>query len=1511
VPSLASVSPGVACSEQVATNVGLQGSGFAPLHVDNLVAPRLELPHVNLTRTADLDGGPAGEVVQVPDAPGALQDVTWTSPEEMSFTVCPPGTCSTATPPKIDYALAPGLYTVGVKNPSGASAELPSSLLIVPPPILTRAEPDLLGADRESTLVLSGDFFIRWRGQNGTVAVGDTVLPIAELDDCRDLLPAGRDSSGRVESCRTARVVVPAGAFAQGTYALVAGAPGGLGCHSLPPSEPVTLTLVRGTTVSEVHPDLLCGAQGERSMTMSGADFLVVDGALPTVLVDETEYAPTGAGDCTDVTGPGLREHVQQCSTLAFSLPAGELSAGVHAVSVRNPPPADDTSAAAAGLLVIAPPVLDSVESDVVCTAQDERVLALSGAGFVFFDEPASAPTVTFTTDGWTAATLPAQAVDASCEALSGIAEAARVCTRATVKLDQATLGLGIYQVALTNPDPAGCTSPAPRSLLVVPPPSAVELSPRAICNAATGSSSILVDGEHFTVVGDRAPQLRIAGDAGGEPVTVSTVPSRCRVIGGEGLAANTTETVLECTRLAAAVPAGAAAGATSFTAQVVGVEQVGCASSPLALGAASGPTLAGLAGSRICVGGGSISVQGSNLGPDTTFALVASGGSPAFAAERAVLSDCSADGQSCNAAALSFGVTPAGSYTVHASLAGQCESVLAAPIPVASGPLVFSVDPSIVYSGIATSASVHVANLGGAEIQAITIFPDGDDPAASPSALRFTGADLDTNRPGRAVVRLPEGLAAGSWSVLADVNGACTQSLLSGALTVVQELTPGLVLTLAPSFGRYSENVPVTITTTLALDAIPLVYLSSATTPSATALVAVSLQSPHSIAAVVPANRLEPGRSYDLVLVGTSGGAVAAGLAPDAWTANLLPTPVVTSVVPESLPTGTDPVRVLGANFSPTTTLQLACIDTGDHAVAPPIFSAGPTVASSSEIGFTATFTSQQAVCDVIVTNEDGSSFRWSSIVVQNPAQKLGSFGASSPMRVTRRGLGSTAARANATSRFLYAIGGDAGSEDTATGSVEVAGIDAAGRLGPWTLLPATARGAAGVLVGPSLALRTPHTFTRAVTIGPWIWVVGGSDGTGATADVERAFVLDPLNVVTLADVDISLDTEGGLGGGTWLYRVAPVLADDDPYSPGGELLASEPMSVRLPAAVAGGVDVTVRWERFASAGRPAAKYNVYRTPDQSKLGNDDVIWIGQVDGTRLEFTDRGGIPAKPFVHPLPVGSVGTWQTTAPDAAGTSVVDLALLKPRSGAGVAVVRDPVVQVPGRDVYYLYAVAGNTGTESAVAIDDGSEWMVVELDTATRLPYVSRFQAGTEIKLAKPGGAETPHGKWQASAFAGSPDSIPYDAGEGYLYLASGLRSSAADEVIAPTHVFAPIVFGSGAVPAGQPTAWAEANPSGFGGQAGYAGTFVNGFAYGLGGMSSMGVLDSCVQSQNLTTPLLTTGTMSNPSSCSVFIQARMLAAAANASGFLFVLGGSALQAPSPDSAATTVERAVY
>ena len=233
-PTVSAVTPQVACGDQKMTTVMISGQALSPLDDLNLTKPQLELPQVTLTRVKDITGAPASDVVTVPNDPThpELGDEQWTSQQAMSFEVCPPGVCGAATPKQTDYASLPtGLYTITATNRNGHAASLPSTLTIVPLPTLDSTIPDLLCEDKDNTVTLSGDFFLRINGTIGTLVINDPAgaksLTPSALDDCRPL-PAATGLT--LEACRKATVTIPRGMFTQGTYELADAEPraGGL-----------------------------------------------------------------------------------------------------------------------------------------------------------------------------------------------------------------------------------------------------------------------------------------------------------------------------------------------------------------------------------------------------------------------------------------------------------------------------------------------------------------------------------------------------------------------------------------------------------------------------------------------------------------------------------------------------------------------------------------------------------------------------------------------------------------------------------------------------------------------------------------------------------------------------------------------------------------------------------------------------------------------------------------------------------------------------------------------------------------------------------------------------------------------------------------------------------------------------------------------------------------------------------------------------------------------------------
>jgi hypothetical protein len=386
----------------------------------------------------------------------------------------------------------------------------------------------------------------------------------------------------------------------------------------------------------------------------------------------------------------------------------------------------------------------------------------------------------------------------------------------------------------------------------------------------------------------------------------------------------------------------------------------------------------------------------------------------------------------------------PAGSYDLGVSNGDGCEALLPAALTVNPSPLVFFVDPPIVYSGIDTEATIFVSDVT-ANVTSVELI----DAAGALTSLAFASPD----RPQRILATLPKDTDAGQYEVRVTSSDGCL-SIPRGRLTVTDDLAMDLV-SVDPSF--VSPTVPTAVTIKAGLSsapfvAIPRVYLSAVETEpptelgSAIALRAVELFDATTLSAVVTG--AAPG-VYNLIVVNPTG---EVGLLPGAITVTEEEPPLVTAVAPGSLnQNATTAVVISGANFDTETNplLSFECVDfqTGASVTAP---TGTITTTTSEQLDATinGNNVSAGAVCVVIVTNAGGASFRYSAISFKEPAQNLYPFQQGTSMNEARRGLVLTAGRPTATSRFLYAIGGDDGAVGSAKTSVEASPVDAFGAM-------------------------------------------------------------------------------------------------------------------------------------------------------------------------------------------------------------------------------------------------------------------------------------------------------------------------------------------------------------------------------------------------------------------------------------------------------------------------------
>jgi hypothetical protein len=268
---------------------------------------------------------------------------------------------------------------------------------------------------------------------------------------------------------------------------------------------------------------------------------------------------------------------------------------------------------------------------------------------------------------------------------------------------------------------------------------------------------------------------------------------------------------------------------------------------------------------------------------------------------------------------------------------------------------------------------------------------------------------------------------------------------------------------------------------------------------------------------------------------------------------------------------------------------------------------------------------------------------------------------------------------------------------------------------------------------------LNKPRTLAGAASLGRYLYVVGGNDGGGPVATAERAMVLDPQQAPTVNDVDIVPGGGMGLGGGTWFYRVAAVMANDDADNPGGETLPSDVASLELPD-LPQKLQVTLTW----SAVPGAVGYRVYRTPTPNLVAGQEQLVTTVMGANTLTYTDTGATTTPET--PLPQGSTGTWRVLP-----------AMSTPRESAGVAFGVDP----NDATKMYLYATLGR-GPNAALG---SYEFLPVTVGNDGTQTVANAWVAGAS-------GAGT--ARFQHSIFSATHDICSFvPAGADYIYLGGG------------------------------------------------------------------------------------------------------------------------------------------
>lgn len=392
--TLQSVGPDLLCNAQrltPETALLLSGSGFAPMPSNVLAEPPiLQLPTVNVTRSADLTGAASsGTAVAFSGKPDGAHagELSWQSREQMSLRISDPDAASGT-----GMFLDAGLYDVQVTNPDGTTLQaLPQSLAVIDPPKVSSLSIDdssvkaplAVCADQSNRRVsISGSSFLSLDGAAPQVALSGKAATTVATKNCQQV--PGNFVAGQIELCDGLTLTLNKGEFAPGVHDVVVTSTAPADCAS---TEHQQLVVVPAPAVSSVTPAAICIDQNAQQMVVTGGSFARVGGTVnPIVTVTNatgtaTTFQPDSLSNCAAPAGTPAGFGLELCDGLTFTLPTQAFPAGTYALHVTNPDPIGCTSTADIDFKIEPPPKVDSVAPGTVCAGGS--VLVASGSDFV------------------------------------------------------------------------------------------------------------------------------------------------------------------------------------------------------------------------------------------------------------------------------------------------------------------------------------------------------------------------------------------------------------------------------------------------------------------------------------------------------------------------------------------------------------------------------------------------------------------------------------------------------------------------------------------------------------------------------------------------------------------------------------------------------------------------------------------------------------------------------------------------------------------------------------------------------------------------------------------------------------------------------------------------------------------------------------------------------------------------------------------------------------------------
>jgi hypothetical protein len=1016
----------------------------------------------------------------------------------------------------------------------------------------------------------------------------------------------------------------------------------------------------------------------------------------------------------------------------------------------------------------------------------------------------------------------------------------------------------GVFTLTLTNPDGKSKTT-IEKGLAIVPPPEITEVKPPAICDDQA-DQAIVINGTGFLFFDGAAPKVSV-GDK--EYVPTADAASCAKIDG------NLVEKNVElCTSMTITVAKGdfPVTAPTKEKVTVTNPPPADCTSSnDVEVTIEPPPEVDVVMPSTVCQGGSQLTITGKDFAAGATVSLDCAG-----TVSTASGVTVTPDGTQISAT-FGAGAVPGTSCDVIVHNPDGCED---RPLPhkqvtAVTGPIVFYVDPPVVYSGINTRVTIFATTITP-PVKSVTIVPAGM--TAPVSTLAFNPV---AGHPNRVQAVVPTNQAAGVYDLTLTDSSGCFATM-PAAITVTGDLTV-TIKGVNPPFGDTAFDTAVTIYRDTAAAApankpfvvTPRVFLNptnATATEVAVEMTGVSFVDADTATGLVPEGT--PVHAYDVVLVNPDGsvGVYKYTTPGTGYTEVATAPPEINTATPSSIVGASgQKVTLAGTGFAAGDVVSLHC----ENGASPPVTSTAATCAGASctqNITIDASALPAGDVCIVRVTNPDGSYGEYSAIGVTNSSLNLSAPQKGTDMVVGRRALSAAAGNATTAARFVYAIGGDTGAATGALSSVEFAPVDVFGKFGAWTL--------------SDISLPAPRTLAGAATVGRYIYVIGGDDGAGPVSTAERALILSPREAPVIEDVDLALGTNG-LDAGEWHYRVSATFAATDTDNPSGESLPSDAFSIKLPAFTGKKIAITLVWKAPVDSLKAplpnVSGYRIYRTKAAGDAPGTEVL-LGTVTGAAtLAFTDDGS--ATPgTAAPLPTGSTGAWAQLP--ALGTK---------RSGPAVAAGFDPADATK----LYVYALLGKSAATTAVA---SYEYLPVTIAPNGRQSFGAAWTAGA---------SSSAQARWQAGAWVVDKTVQSNYAPDTWIFLGGGLLGN---NTLNSTVEAGKILAGGDLGALSNTPGDFSSNQAGYGVCAANQQLFVFG---GAGAAPSSGAKSAALFSNNNPNNMLAPPTLANNAWNNEGLSTthgRYLMGSAVQSSFIFLLGG---QTDEPSAASKTTELVIW